>query len=153
MCSATQEGLRVRRSKALARGRLVTASATGPGKPYWNRPAGSTGDVVARDGASAGDWGCGAGNEVVVVVVVVVVVGDERRVVEGVLTPNCCWRFLEEYMKAVTPAPVAALAAAITANVALDMMYLLCIFFLPSSQRQRTSDKRGKESNDTTSEE
>lgn len=47
MCSATQDGLRVRRSKALVRERVSIWSATGPGKPYWKSPAGSTGAVAA----------------------------------------------------------------------------------------------------------
>lgn len=52
--------------------------------------------------------------------------------VEGTLRPgfvgvgervSCCWGFedLPEKSSAVTPAPVAALAAAMTARVALDM--------------------------------
>lgn len=47
MCSATQDGLRVRRSKALERGRVLISSAIGPGKPYWKRPTGSTGAEAA----------------------------------------------------------------------------------------------------------
>jgi len=43
MCSATQVGLRRRRSKEETREARVARSATGPGKPYWKSPAGSTG--------------------------------------------------------------------------------------------------------------
>lgn len=60
MCSATQTGLRRRRSKEDTREARVARSATGPGNPYWKSPAGSTG--ASR--ASA-----------LVVVVVAVVVG------------------------------------------------------------------------------
>ena len=42
MCSATQAGLRVRRSKEDVREFAGRRSATGPGKPYWKRPLGST---------------------------------------------------------------------------------------------------------------
>jgi hypothetical protein len=69
MCSATQVGLRVRRSKALVRGALVRRSAMGPGNPYWKRPVGSTGEGI--DGAREGEDGYGEGAAVVVVVVVV----------------------------------------------------------------------------------
>ena len=68
MCSATQEGLRVRRSKAPVRGRLSRASETGPGKPYCRIPLGSTGPtgrvVAGSDGACVGigtDTGEGGG--------------------------------------------------------------------------------------------
>jgi hypothetical protein len=36
----------------------------------------------------------------------------------------CCWFWDLEYSNAVTPAPVAALAAAMTAKVAFDMVYI-----------------------------
>lgn len=62
MCSATQEGLRRRRSKEETRAWRVARSAMGPGKPYWKRPAGSTGEIISFAGNAPG---IGAGTEVV----------------------------------------------------------------------------------------
>ena len=45
MCSATQCGLRVRRSKEEVREGAGRRSEIGPGKPYLKRPLGSTGGV------------------------------------------------------------------------------------------------------------
>ena len=47
MCSATHCGFRVRRSKAEVVERVGWRSDTGPGKPYWNRPLGSTGGTMS----------------------------------------------------------------------------------------------------------
>lgn len=106
MCSATQEGFRRRRSKEETRACLVARSATGPGKPYWKRPAGSTGDIMSLPGRVPG---MGAGAEVV-------------DVVESAVEDGIAWVFRVEYMAAVIPAPVAALAAAIKAIVDLDIL-------------------------------
>lgn len=57
----------------------------------------------------------------------VAVAGGGRR------EPSCCWRFLEEYINAVRAAPVAALAAAIIATVALDMIAICTLFFIPTA--------------------
>lgn len=45
MCSATQAGLRVLRSKAKVVERVGRRSDIGPGKPYWNKPEGFTGVI------------------------------------------------------------------------------------------------------------
>ena len=66
MCSATQDGLRVRRSKEDVRALTGRKSATGPGKPYWKRPFGSTGGVMAVMGL---DMGTGVEGVVVLVVI------------------------------------------------------------------------------------
>ena len=88
-------------------------SATGPGKPYWKRPFGSTSGCLAAN-AGEGTPGVGAGGAVrdgapVVVVVVVVITGG------GV-------SFFVLYRAAVAAAPVAAPAAAMRANVTFDMV-------------------------------
>ena len=88
-------------------------SATGPGNPYWKRPAGSTGAMGS--GTPEGVWMCGcgrfdgigsAGGAPVVVTVVVVVAA--------------CWLGLEsarrEYIAAVNAAPPPALRQAIMAT-------------------------------------
>lgn len=77
MCSATHAGFLVRRSKEEVRDAAGRRSATGPGKPYWKRPLGSTGGGCFRAAAAgegtAGteDGGAGRGGPVTVVVVVV----------------------------------------------------------------------------------
>ena len=60
MCSATQCGFRVARLNDEVREEPARRSATGPGKPYWKRPFGSTGFVKAgtagaRDGRAGGE--------------------------------------------------------------------------------------------------
>lgn len=47
ICSATHEGFRSLRSKEDINAFLVARSATGPGNPYWKRPAGSTGAIIS----------------------------------------------------------------------------------------------------------
>lgn len=109
MCSATQEGLRSRRSKEDTRACRVARSAMGPGKPYWKSPAGSTGEIISFAGKKPVT---GAGTDVVDVA--------ETDVEDAI----ACAFFsdLVEYIAAVTPAPVAALKAAIIAKVVLDML-------------------------------
>lgn len=110
MCSATHEGLRRRRSKEETRELRVARSATGPGKPYWKRPAGSTGGrAVVGKGTLPGT---GAGRFVV-------------EVAEMEVEDATAWIFFSErveYIAAVTPAPVAALTAAMIARVVFDMV-------------------------------
>jgi len=116
MCSATQKGFRVRRSKEEMRELRVARSDIGPGKPYWKRPAGSTGEGV-EGVVFGGVWkGEGPGIE-----------GAELEVdVEAIVVVVVVWSFLSEerveYIAAVTPAPVAALTAAIIANVVFDIL-------------------------------
>ena len=79
MCSATQAGLRVRRSKAEVVDGVGWRSETGPGKPYWKRPEGWTGAISSLEGVGGigtGGWGVVGADRVVVSVdgVVVVVV-------------------------------------------------------------------------------
>jgi hypothetical protein len=85
-------------------------SFTGPGKPYWKTPLGST---IARLAAAAGEGIAGTdvagrGGPVTVVVVVVVVGGRDS--------------FFPESRAAVAAAPAAAPPAAIIAKVTLDMV-------------------------------
>jgi hypothetical protein len=111
MCSATQEGLRSRRSKEETRAFRVARSAIGPGKPYWKSPAGSTGGIISFP-AIGRLAGTGAGREVV-------------EVADIVVDDFAAWIFFSErveYIAAVTPAPVAALTAAIIAIVVFDMV-------------------------------
>lgn len=63
MCSATQLGLRVVRLYEEVREEALRRSETGPGKPYWNRPDGSTGAAAARALGSIAPMGTGAGGE------------------------------------------------------------------------------------------
>jgi hypothetical protein len=118
MCSATQLGFRRRRSKEETSESRVARSATGPGKPYWKRPAGSTGwrrffDCIGIGTAA----GTGAGSVVSVV--------DVAEIEVDVVAIACAF-FSEpervEYIAAVTPAPVAALTAAMIAKVVLDIV-------------------------------
>lgn len=111
MCSATQEGFRSLRSKEETRAFRVARSATGPGNPYWKRPAGSTGEMIC-DVESGSICGVGAGTEVVEVA--------DKAVDEAI-----AWSFFSErveHMAAVTAAPVDALTAAMMAIVVLDMV-------------------------------
>lgn len=112
ICSATQAGFRRRRSKEETSAWRVARSATGPGKPYWKRPTGSTGDMMSLAGMTPG---IGAGAEVFEAVEVV------ASTVEDTVA---CAIFSDRvaYIAAVIPAPVAALAAAIRARVVLDIL-------------------------------
>ena len=111
ICSATQDGFRSRRSKEEMRECLVARSAIGPGKPYWKRPAGSTGDIISlAERGRVPDTG--AGTEVV-------------DVAETAVEDANAWAFFSDrvaYIAAVTPAPVAALTAAIIARVVFDIL-------------------------------
>lgn len=114
MCSATQVGFRSRRSKEDIREGRVARSDIGPGKPYWKRPVGSTGG--GRPSFIVGIVGIGpktgAGTEVVDVA--------ETAVDDA----TACIFFSERvwYIAAVTPAPVAALTAAMIARVVFDIL-------------------------------
>ena len=69
----------MRRSKEDVSEAAGRRSATGPGKPYWKMPLGSTGLWAATAGygiPETGGRGAGRGGPVVVVVVVVVMDGD-----------------------------------------------------------------------------
>lgn len=111
MCSATQEGLRSRRSKDETSAFRVARSAIGPGKPYWKSPAGSTGGMISLP-AIGRLVGTGAGREVV-------------EVADIEVEDFAAWIFFSErveYIAAVRPAPVAALTAAMIAIVVFDMV-------------------------------
>ena len=58
--------MRVRRSKEDVRELADRRSATGPGKPYWKRPFGSTGGVMAVMGLDMGTGTGGSGGGEVV---------------------------------------------------------------------------------------
>ena len=107
MCSATQRGLRVRRSKAEVVLSVGWRSFIGPGNPYWKRPLGWTGGTISLEG-----WiGEGTGAEVVLDGPG----GYEVEVGVGLRSLR------EEKMEAETAAPVAADRPAIIAKVVLDM--------------------------------
>lgn len=115
MCSATQCGFLVVRLKDEVSEHAFRISETGPGKPYWKTPAGSTGGWrgTALRGSGTGAGGGGVvrvalGFETVVVVVAMVVAGD------SFLLPI-------PYRATVVAAPTAAEAPATTAMVNLDM--------------------------------
>ena len=85
MCSATQWGLRRARSKQEVKAPAARRSETGPGKPYWKTPEGSTGGTRGTLGSSR-RMGRGGGGvvrvgslEIVVVVVEIVCVSWVRR--------------------------------------------------------------------------
>lgn len=82
MCSATHAGFRVRRSYVDVRDAAGRRSFTGPGKPYWKTPLGSTGGArAAATGlgmAGTDEIGVGRGGPVTVVVVVDTVVGGRE---------------------------------------------------------------------------
>jgi hypothetical protein len=89
----------------------VARSATGPGNPYWNKPAGSTGGIISFAGTGT-VFGTGAGTEVV-------------DVAETDVEEATAWAFFSErveYIAAVTPAPVTAETAAMIAIVAFDIL-------------------------------
>ena len=114
MCSATQKGFLVRRSKEEIRELRVARSATGPGKPYWKSPAGSTGGLAAVGRGRAPGAGAGTGTVEVAGVLV-----------DGVVGVGCLF-FLSgvarDMLAAVMAAPVAALTAAIIAKVDFDIL-------------------------------
>ena len=112
MCSATQKGFLVRRSKEEMRELRVARSATGPGKPYWKSPAGSTGEVRAV----APGKGMGAGR---------VLEGEGEGGVDSRVGVGCFFLSVgvaRDMLAAVTAAPVAALTAAMIANVVFDIL-------------------------------
>jgi len=119
MCSATQCGLRFARSKAEVREAVERRSLTGPGKPYWKTPEGSTGGMkgTVRSSRRTGSGRGGAGvvrvapGEVTVVVVVVIACTSS-----GLLRPP------KPYRAAVVAAPTAADVPATIARVNLDML-------------------------------
>ena len=111
ICSATHNGLRVRRSNADVVESVGRRSEIGPGNPYWNRPFGFTGGASSLSGRGADDGTGGSGK---------VAVEVEGIVVEG----NVLWllsRFRFEKTAAVVAAPAAADMPAMTANVVLDI--------------------------------
>lgn len=112
MCSATHEGLRSLRSKDETRACRVARSATGPGKPYWKSPAGSTGALI-----SLGINGNGAGTGAEALVVVV-----DVDIVFWTVIARVFFSERVEYIAAVRPAPVAALTAAMIARVVFDIL-------------------------------
>lgn len=77
MCSATQAGFLVRRSYEDVKDAAGLRSATGPGKPYWKRPEGSTGAgmLAEKAGEDSGTGGAGVVEEGVVTVVVIATEG------------------------------------------------------------------------------
>lgn len=120
MCSATQCGFRVWRLKEEVNDVAVRRSATGPGKPYWKRPLGST---RAFDGVVTGiaaGIGTGTGPVAVRVAETVVEAGEETVVVVMDVVGGS-FSLREEKRAAVAAAPVAAPAAATMAKVTLDM--------------------------------
>jgi hypothetical protein len=66
ICSATQIGFRIRRSKAPVRGKVERGSLTGPGNPYCRIPVGSTGVAVDALTASDGVGACIGGDGILV---------------------------------------------------------------------------------------
>ena len=146
MCSATQEGLRSLRSKEEIRACRVARSATGPGNPYWNNPAGSTGGTMSLVGIGT-VFGIGAGTDVVDVA--------DTDVAEDTAWA-WAWAFFSErveYIAAVTPAPVAADTAAMIAIVAFDILERGChragiwgwyIFGLEEDGREKARVIRGE---------
>lgn len=112
MCSATHDGLRVRRSKAETVERVGRKSAMGPGKPYWNRPEGSTGGMIALGGRTPTGAG-GKGD---------VGVGRSRLGTVEVDGGEGVRPGREENRAAVIAAPDAAEQAAMIAMVVFDMM-------------------------------
>ena len=85
MCSATQCGFLLARSKDDVRDAAARRSLMGPGKPYWKTPDGSTGGIAGTLGSSL-RIGTGGGGvvrdgsfEIVVVVVATVCVSCPLR--------------------------------------------------------------------------
>lgn len=115
MCSATQCGLRVVRLKEETKEGAERTSLMGPGKPYWKRPAGSTGGIMGPGGPSRRGTGRGAGG------VVRVPGGATVVVVAAIVWPGCSFLLPMPNRAAVVAAPTAAEAPATTAMVNLDM--------------------------------
>lgn len=142
MCSATQLGFRVIRLKDEVRGREARRSDTGPGKPYWKSPAGSTGFwTTGTTGALAGS---GVGG----------VIGEDVAildVVEGSVGGKGCGFDLDEpNMSAETLAPARAEAPATMAKVVLDivvedMLRVRQMWLQRSNNTQLLSVKQTKE--------
>lgn len=108
MCSATHAGFLVRLSKADVVDRVGCKSLTGPGKPYWKKPDGSTGGMMALEGK--GDIGTGGWG--------VVDVGEPTTVDTGDVET---FRSRVEKRAAAAAAPVSADTPATTAKVVLDI--------------------------------
>ncbi len=115
MCSATQCGFRRARSKQEVREAAARRSETGPGKPYWKTPDGSTGGMAGTLGSSR-RMGMGGGGVVRLGSLEIVVVVVEIVCVSWLLLP------LMLYSAAVVAAPAAADAPAMRARVNLDML-------------------------------
>lgn len=145
MCSATQCGLRVRRSKEEVREGAGRRSATGPGKPYLKRPLGSTGgeSVKGVGGVERGkDAGVGGGGDVVVVVDDVVEEedeGDQNEDDEGADGENAFMELMGaagasrrslrvEKKAVVASAPAAALAPATATRVLMGIFVVFEVF-------------------------
>jgi hypothetical protein len=116
MCSATQLGLRVVRLYEEVREEALRRSDTGPGKPYWKSPEGSTGARAAAALGSIvpiamGEGGRGA------VFQGTAMVGD---VAVTACAGSCC--LLAPKNTAVVAAPTAAEAPATAARVSLLMV-------------------------------
>ena len=112
MCSATQAGLRVRRSNAEVVERVGRRSEIGPGKPYWKRPEGFTGWI--KSFLDKG-MGTGAAGDLGVVDVGTVVVGV------GWSGGISCRSRRDERKAAEAAAPVAAETPAMIARVVFDI--------------------------------
>lgn len=95
-------------------------SDTGPGKPYWRIPLGSTGEMSAGDGVevtgTAGNDAAGGGGTTGVEVITFVPFNVSVGVGAGMLSLDL------EKMIALSEAPAAADAAATMARVDFDMM-------------------------------
>lgn len=109
MCSATQCGFRVRRSKADVVEGVGCKSEIGPGKPYWNRPVGSTGALMGF--SERGDCRTAAGG--------IVELGEPAIGVEGVVM---ALRSRADNSAAVAAAPVRAETLAMIARVVFDIV-------------------------------
>ena len=111
ICSATQAGFRVRRSKADVVDGVGCRSETGPGNPYWKSPAGLT--AVRISLVEKGCWSDVEGGGEVAVGIIATGVADA----EGALrSPR------EEKKAAVAAAPVAAETPAMIADVVFDIL-------------------------------
>lgn len=112
MCSATQYGFLVRRSKAEVVETLGRRSLIGPGKPYWKTPVGFTGGTISfRSGVGRGVGTGGEGDAGVGTVRVErVAVGD-----------SLCWD-RNVRIAAVAAEPAAAETAAMMAKLVFDML-------------------------------
>ena len=124
MCSATQYGFRRVRSNDDVKDGAARKSLTGPGKPYWNTPEGSTGGIAGTRGSSRNTGtGTGAGGAGDVLDGPFDV--DRVDVVATVVCASVC--FLCDPPKpikaAVVAAPTAADAPATRARVNFDMTF------------------------------